>query len=128
MDVWEYFGQREAECADMSVDCRDLHFYAEEGTGDQVGTMLGHVYFDDRTYLDIHERVEVRGNSVHRTDYAYCLVMDGVEYWLYERDPTHDPPVHRHTLSHAESLEAEPVSFKHVCKLAWREVSLRDAD
>lgn len=126
MDVWEYFGQRERECDDMSADSRGLKFYAELGTDDQVGQMLGHVQFDETTYLDVHERVEVVGNSVHRVDYAYFLIMDGAEHWGYERDPTHDPPVHRHTFGHEERLEADPISFKRACELAWREVSLRE--
>jgi hypothetical protein len=56
---------------------------------------------------------------------ANFLIMDGAEYWGYERDPTHDPPVHRHTYGHEERIEAGPVSFKSVCDLAWQEVSRR---
>ena len=125
MDVWEYFAQREAECEAMSVDSRGLDFRAEEASNDQVGIMIGHVHFDDQTYLDVFERVEVRRNNIHRLEYAYFLIMTGVEYWGYERDPTHDPPVHRHTLGHEERVEAQPISFKRACELGWREVTLR---
>lgn len=123
MDVWEYFAQREREFAEMSVDGSGVGFYEEEGSDGQAGRMVGDVYFNEAVYLAIHERVVVEGNSIHRTEYAYFLVMDGTEYWGYERDPTHDPPVHRHTFGHEERLDADPVSFKEACGMAWTEVS-----
>jgi len=123
VDVWTYFAQREREFEEMSVDGRDVVFAEEIGSGSRIGRMVGHVYFTDGVYLDLSERVEIEGNHVRRTDYAYFLVVDGIEYWGYERDPTHDPPVHRHTLAHEERLEADPISFKRACELAWDEVT-----
>jgi len=52
--------------------------------------------------------------------------MDGVEVWGYERDLSHDPPVHRHTFDHSERIEAGPVSFKEAVERAWNEVSRRE--
>lgn len=125
MDVWEYFGQRERDFDDMSLDGRNVQFFAENDSRDQRGHMLGHVYFDGSAYLDIHERIEVKagGNGIRRTDYAYFLIIDGLEVWGEERDPTHNPPVHRHIDGH-EREDATPISFRAVCEKAWRSISL----
>jgi hypothetical protein len=124
MDVWDFFARREAECDEMSVDCRNVEFFEEEASGGTRGRIIGHIYFNETVYLQVHETVLVENDVPHRTDYAYFLIIDGVEFWGYERDPTHDPPVHRHTYAHGERLEANPISFKHACELAWREISV----
>lgn len=124
MDVWEYFAQREREFDEMSVDGRDVGFYEEAGSDGRRGRVIGHVYFNDEAYLEIQERVEIQGSSVHRTDYGYFFIVGGEEVWGYERDPTHEPAVHRHTFGHEERHEAESISFKRACELGWREVSL----
>jgi hypothetical protein len=126
VDVWDYFIRREAECDEMSVDCRNVQFFAELGSDDRIGTMVGRVFFNNEVYLAIHERIEIVDGAAHRTDYAYFLIMDETEYWGYERDPSHDPPVHRHTFGHGERVESDPVTFKKVCELAWSEVSRRE--
>jgi hypothetical protein len=109
----------------MSVDGRSVEFYAEDGSSDQRGQLIGPVYFSDNAFLANHERVEVVGNAIHRTDYAYFLIIRGVEFWGFERDPSHDPPVHRHTYGHEERIDAKPVSFKRVCELGWHDVGLQ---
>ncbi len=125
MDVWDYFKRREREFAEMSVDGRRVEFYEEEGSDGQRGRLIGDVYFNEDVYLAIHERIEVVGSTVERTEYAYYLIMGGAEYWGYELDPTHEPALHRHTYGHHESYEADAVSFKQVCDMAWREISLQ---
>jgi hypothetical protein len=126
VDVWEYFRQRERECNEMSVDGRRLECFEEEGSHGQRGRLLGEVYFAEDIYLQVSEKVEVIDNHVHRTEYAYFLIVDGVEYWGYERDLTHEPAVHMHTSEHKDRIEADRISFKKACELAWHEVSLRD--
>jgi hypothetical protein len=69
--------------------------------------------------------VVVVDEHVHREEYAYYLIIDGDEICGYERDLSHDPPVHRHTEGHAEMLDAEPIPFKKFVELAWREISDR---
>ena len=123
MDVWDYFQRREGEFAELSVDGSDVGFFETEGSEGQAGRLIGHVYLSADCYLDIQERVVIEDGNVRRLDYGYFLIIDGVEYWGYERDLTHNPPVHRHTYGHDERIEADPVSFKDVCKLAWDEVS-----
>ena len=128
MDVWEYYGQKEREFADMSVDGRSIEYFEEEGSNGQHGHFLGHVYFEEETYLEVHERIEITANGVpHRVDYAYFLVMGGVEFWGYERDPTHNPPDHRHTANHVHRIPCQPISFKQACEMVWREISLRES-
>ena len=126
MDIWDYFIRKESEFDEMSVDGNGVKFYAEEGSNNRFGHMLGHVYLDDDVYLDVHERAEIVGRrAIHRTDYAYYLIIDGAEYWGYERDPTHNPAVHHHTYGHGTCVPSHAISFKGVCRLAWHEVSLR---
>jgi hypothetical protein len=112
MDVWTYFAQRERECAELSVafdDSLGPVFYAEEGSDDKRGRIFGRVVLTESAFLQVHEVVVVEDNHVTREEYAYYLILDGVEIWGYERDPTHEPPVHVHLGSHAAVEEAEPV-------------------
>lgn len=128
MDVWTYFAQREKEHADLSLAARapDAMFSEEMGSKGQRGRVLGHVYLNENAYLEVSEIVVVVDDHVHREEYGYFLVMDGEEIWGYERDLSHDPPVHRHTFGHSERIEDQPVSFKEVAERAWREASLRE--
>ncbi len=128
MDVWDYFQRRQGEFDEMSVDGREVKFFETEGSDGLAGRLFGHVYFNERMYLDVQERVVIEDGTVRRIDYGYFLIADGVEFWGYERDLTHDPPVHRHTYGHEERIEAEPVSFKRVCELSWEEVSRQEEE
>lgn len=75
--------------------------------------------------LHLSELVVVEGNHVHREEYAYYCTSEGEELWGYERDPTHDPAVHRHTGLGHKREPWEPVSFREAAELAWEEVSKR---
>jgi hypothetical protein len=128
MDVWEYFVQKEREFADLSLtaDRQSSDLFAEEaGSNGQRGRIFGNLNLDSPVpaFLAVSELVVVEGNHVRREEYGYFLVIKGVEIWGYERDLSHDPPVHRHTQGHQERLEADPVSFKEVAEMAWKEVS-----
>jgi hypothetical protein len=102
-------------------------FAEERGSNGKRGRVLGHAYLAEDAYLEIHEVVVVQDSHVHREEYGYFLVIEGVEIWGYERDPTHDPPVHRHTFGHSERIDSDPVSFKEVAALAWQELSRRES-
>lgn len=127
MDVWTYFEQRERECEDMSVSAIDLTFSEEEGSNGKRGRVLGHIHFTDEVYLEVSESVQVVGSHIRRIDYAYFLIVDGVEYFGLERDPTHEPPVHGHGIGH-KKIATGRITFKDVVSMAWHEVSLREAE
>jgi hypothetical protein len=110
----------------MSVSWSDLTFSEEEGSSGRRGKILGLVYLAEDAFLQVSENVVLVGSHVRRIDYAYFLIIDGVEHFGFERDPSHDPPVHAHGVGHSR-LASGPVSFKAVVKLAWRDLSLRDA-
>src|SRR4051812_38288808 len=97
-------------------------FAEEEGSHGKRGRIWGRILLTDRTFLQVSERVEVSGGSARRTEYAYFLVIDGAEVWGYERDPTHDPAVHKHDRTHARA-PCEPVSFKRALEMAWESAS-----
>ncbi len=76
--------------------------------------------------VEVSERVVVRGSRIHRDEYAYYLVIDGVEAWGYERDQSHDPAEHRHVGE--DNPTGKPwgaVSSREAVEIAWDEVSLR---
>jgi hypothetical protein len=102
-------------------------FVAETGSKDQRGRMFGNLRLDTEidAFLAVSELVVVRGTYVEREEYAYYLVIDGVETWGHEKDPTHEPPLHRHTEGHRERLVADEVSFKAMVEMAWDEVTER---
>ena len=129
MDVWTYFAQREKEHADLSLapEAPETMFAAEAGSRGMRGRVLGHVHLSDDAYLEVSEVVVVVDDHIHREEYAYFLVIHGVEVWGYERDLSHDPPVHRHTYGHSQRIESEPISFKDVVEMAWRELSRQES-
>jgi hypothetical protein len=52
--------------------------------------------------------------------YSYYLVIDGAEVWGYERDPGHNPPLHRHEgMSHSRHA-CRRVTFVETANLAWQ--------
>ena len=127
MDVWEYFERKKREVEEFGLTLEDdFLFAAEEASGDQRGRVFGRVRVTDRTFLAVNERVEVAASTVHRTEYAYYLVIDGAEVWGYERDPTHDPAVHRHDRHH-ERFPADPISFKRALEMAWETAADEDS-
>jgi hypothetical protein len=129
VDIWTYFSQREKEFEEFSLapDPPDAMFAEEHGSNGRRGKVFGHAHLSDNAYLEIHEEVVIVDEShVHREEYGYFLIIDGVEMWGYERDPSHDPPVHRHTYGHSERIDADPISFKDAVELAWQEVSRRE--
>jgi hypothetical protein len=86
-----------------------------------VGASSGRLPFPGfpDAYLWVHEVIVMISESRgHRERYAYFLILPSGQLWGYERDPTHNPAVHRHDATHA-MFPADVVSFKHVCHLAW---------
>ena len=85
--------------------------------------MFGNLGLTERAFLRISEVVVVQNSHVHREEYAYYLIVDGEEFWGYERDLSHDPAVHRHVGPGHDRHPAERVTFQEVVDLAWEEVS-----
>jgi hypothetical protein len=126
VDVWEYFQSRERECRDLSL-APDTSFdemcMEEEGSDGQRGIFYGRLVLSERAFLNVFELVEVTGSGVHREQYSYYLIVDGFEEWGYDRDPSHDPPVHGHQGRDHRWVPAERVTFREVAEMAWQTVS-----
>lgn len=127
MDVWEYFQTRDREIAEQSAAWEEPSSpYAEEqGSNGQRGRIFGRVILSDSAFLQVHERVEVSGTGVHRTEYAYFLVRHGAELWGVERDPTHTPALHQHDRHH-NRFSCAVISFKDALATAWSIVSAEE--
>jgi hypothetical protein len=125
LDVYGYFDDRQREARELSGALRYFSYAEEEGSGAQRGRLLGRIDLSDRAYVQFHEVVRVEGSGITREKYAYFLVVDEEEIGGYERDPTHDPAVHKHCSAREkhERFESEPVSFKDAVAHAWRYVS-----
>lgn len=127
MDVWEYFDSKRREISEASLTAdEDLQLIALEGSDGQRGRVWGRIGLSERTFLQVSERVVVRESGVHREEYGYFLIIDGAEIWGYERDLTHDPPVHRHDRHHRRE-SCDPVSFKQALEMAWDAASDEDS-
>jgi hypothetical protein len=125
-DVWSYFAQKEKEFEELSLapDRPVPQLFGEErGSNGQRGRIFGNLFLTDWAFLTVSELVIVEDDHVHRLEYAYFLIVDGEEVWGYERDPSHDPPVHRHSGPDHVRDDAEPVAFKDVVEEAWEVVS-----
>lgn len=127
MDVWEYFESKRREISDASLTTDESFVLAEEaGSSGQRGRVWGRIIISERTFLHVSESVVVVESGIHREEYAYYLVLDGAEVWGYERDPSHDDPVHRHDHDHRR-FPCEPISFKDVLDKAWETASQEDS-
>jgi hypothetical protein len=107
VDVWEYFGQKEREFRDYSLAPDgpwDSLFAEEVGSNGMLGRIFGNLRLisaqDAEDALDafiaINETVVVRGKSIHRVEYSYFLVVDGVADRRLGARPFAYPPGHRH--------------------------------
>jgi hypothetical protein len=129
-DIWTYFAQREREFADLSLfpEAPIGELFGEEaGSDGQRGTMFGRLRLTERSYLAVYETVVVVDDHIHREEYGYFLIVDGVEVWGEERDLSHDPPVHRHVEGHVRE-DSEPIAFRAAVKCAWEDVSRIESD
>lgn len=128
MDVWTYFEQKEKEFAELSLvpDRDPSDMFAElAGSNGRRGRIFGVLQMVDApisAFIACSERVHARATSVTRDEYAYFLVVDGEEIFGYERDLSHNPPVHMHTRGHVRQT-AGRMPFKKFVELAWEEVS-----
>ena len=80
------------------------------------GQIHGHITLsvspDVDAYLDVREVVVVEDGHVHREEYAYYLIVNGVELWGHERDPQHAPEdVHCHPREHSDRIPCDSISF-----------------
>jgi hypothetical protein len=124
IDVWTYFEQRERECSDLSVHPAggsfDGMFTEEAGSDGRRGRIFGELELAANVRLSISETVVVGGNRIHRLEYAYYLIIEGVEVWGYERDLSHSPAEHRHVgPDHPTGEPWETVSFRQAVEFAW---------
>jgi hypothetical protein len=125
-DLAEYFAQRQRECRELSLPDDELEYYEEEGSGGHYGHVTGEIVLSGEieAYLNIHELVRVQDGYAHREEYAYFLIIEGVEIGGDERDPVRHPemPEHRHSRGH-DRHPSESVSFKAAVEHAWQVVS-----
>jgi hypothetical protein len=128
VDVYDYFHDKEREFADLGLTpdrAYDDLFAEEAGSNGLRGRIFGNLRLDCEAdaFLAVSEVVVVKGSWCDREEYGYFFILVGAEMWGYERDLSHNPPVHMHTYGHRESVEAAEISFKRVAELAWTEVS-----
>jgi Family of unknown function (DUF6516) len=126
VDVWEYFQSRERECRELSLapDEEFSKMCAEaEGSNGQRGIFFGRLVLSERAFLSVYEIVQVTGTGIHRERYSYYLIIDGLEYWGYDRDPGHEPPIHRHTGTSHRRHPCRRMTFAEVAQQAWETVS-----
>ena len=73
--VWDYFEERERECARLSlVADPEPQCAAVAGSGGTRGRYLATLHLNDRAYLQVSERIVVMdGTHVHREDYGGLL-------------------------------------------------------
>lgn len=120
----EYMEDRKRECGELSLHLNDHPVMAAEaGSGEKRGRILLTLNMTERADLQVSEWVEVRGNSVHRLEYAYYLVIDGREYQAWDYDSIHGYHGHKSDRERHERVQAPRVTFKQAAELAWKIVS-----
>jgi len=126
LDVWDYFDRRERECRDLGLVPSDTipeQFLEMKGSDGTRGLVMARYSMSDTALIEVMEIVEiVDGTHAHRAKYSYYLVVDGVEHYARERDPSHAIAVHGHGLHHAWE-PADPISFVQFVKNSWDRIS-----
>jgi hypothetical protein len=90
---------------------------------DAHGLILGRYEIGETAIIEVTEVVEIiDGNRPHRISYSYYLVVNGMEEFARERDPSHHPAVHGHGRYHKWE-PAEPINFAQFVKDSWGRVS-----
>lgn len=129
MDVWEYFQSKERECRELSL-VPDSDFSsmcaAAEGIDGKRGIFYGKLILTEHAFLNVFELVRVVGTGVHRERYSYYLIINGYEVWGYDRDPDHDPPLHRHRGRDHTRFPCRRMLFREVAREAWEMVSAEE--
>ena len=125
-DITNYFWHRERDLIAGSVLEEIALGVAPD---DQSGTLRAKANLRADTevdaYLNVFERAALDENGqVELVKYSYYLVVNGAEARGWEKDPTHDPPVHGHVGPDHEWTEAPEVSLREAIDLAWDEVQL----
>jgi hypothetical protein len=102
MDIWECFARHEAELAQQSVawDDQTDPYSAEAGAKDARGMVYGRIALTERSFLSVHELIEVVGDDATRRKYAYYLLYDGEPLWGEEFDPEQATDPHRYDRAH----------------------------
>jgi uncharacterized protein DUF6516 len=126
LTIHDYFDRVHRVVADNSLQFEE-GFEMLERTGSRglAGRVRGRLVFTERTFLDVMERVEIRGGEPVPLSYAYYLILDGEELWAHENDPTHPMPVHRHDSQHRRHPDEERTLSEVIAK-AWDTVSDED--
>lgn len=99
---------------------------AAEGTDGQRGIFYGKLILTEHTFLNVFELVCVVGSGVHRERYSYYLIVNGYEVWGYDRDPDHDPPLHRHRGRNHKRFPCRRMLFHEVVREAWEVASVEE--
>jgi hypothetical protein len=58
-------------------------------------------------------------NRIEVVKYSYRLIVDGAHACGYDKDPTHDPAVHKHTGRDERRAPAEEITLEEALKRAW---------
>jgi hypothetical protein len=80
----------------------------------------------ERAFLQAYESIVVVESGIHREEYSYYLIVDGLELWGYDRDPDHEPPEHMHEGGSHVRHPAGRVEFHGVVEKAWNPLSHED--
>jgi hypothetical protein len=125
VDVWDYFERHKREARSLGLTESDNlppQFVAKQDD-DARGLILGRYDIGATAIIEVKEIVTIiDGNRPHRVRYSYYLVVNGVEEFARERDPSHYPAVHGHGRYHKWE-PAEPISFMDFVKQAWDRVT-----
>ena len=112
MDIWECFAQRDAELAQQSVawDDHPEPYSAESGSKDLRGMVYGRIALTERSFLSVHEVLEVQGGEATRRKYAYYLIYDGSPLWGEECDPQREIAARRYDRD-GNRVSSRPISL-----------------
>jgi hypothetical protein len=121
LDIWDYFEDRELEIDGYgAVPDRPLF---EAAPDDLFGRIFGNLGLTDEAYLRMQEWVAIESGAPVIVKYAYYLVIEELEVWGFEKDPSHDPPVHGHLGPGHEWVPAPEIDLGEALARAWERIS-----
>jgi len=123
LDISNYLSEREHKLSKtLGLPIDEMNF--ELALDGQSARMWGNITLTDEVSLSVRERIELVDGRAHIVKYSYYIIVDGAEARGFDKEPTHNPPVHGHIGPNHAWTQAPEITLEAALDRCWDEVEL----